>query len=169
MPSRSGITSLAKLVGSGMKDDLNLLWTIISIIGSVLGSVALAAWWLKGQLTSAEIRGLRAENENLKSEATAHATWRQFAEAQVKKLVEELAAAKESQATLQKHIAENADKKVLTDIVVTSSANIAAASSTVQTIYGAFEYFNLGDVREVKPSEQPKRPDVKIYFEPNKK
>ena len=55
--------------------DLNLLWTILSIIGSVIASVAIAAWWLKGHLTSAELKGLREQN-------AAHAVWRQLAEAQ---------------------------------------------------------------------------------------
>jgi hypothetical protein len=33
---------------------------------------------MKSQLTSAELAGVRAENESLKASAKAHETWRQF-------------------------------------------------------------------------------------------
>jgi len=91
--------------------DLSLLWTLVTIVGSVFASVAGAAWWLKGQLTSAELAGLREQNAALREQNAAHTVWRGFAEAQAKQLAEQLAEAKATSATLQKQIAEGPIKK----------------------------------------------------------
>ena len=110
--------------------DLSLLWTILSIIGSVLGSVAVAAWWLKGQFTGAELAGLREQN-------AAHTVWRQYAEAQARQLGEQLAAAQATIATLQKQIAEGAKKEVLADTAASSSRAIGAAGQTIDNWFAA--------------------------------
>jgi hypothetical protein len=41
--------------------ELKLIWTLLTSIPTLLGGAAYAGWWLKGQLTSSEIAGLRAE------------------------------------------------------------------------------------------------------------
>jgi hypothetical protein len=111
--------------------DLSLLWTILSIIVSVFASVAGAAWWLKGQLTSAELAGLREQN-------AAITAWRGFAEAQAKHLTEQLAEAKSTNATLQKQIAEGAKKEVLADTAASSSRAIVAAEGTLAEGLGLY-------------------------------
>jgi chromosome segregation ATPase len=114
--------------------DLSLLWTIISIIGSVIGSVAVAAWWLKSQLTSAELAGLKEQN-------TALATWRGFAEAQVKDLTEKLQtvtnklnSAEGTIQALRQQIAAGADKKQLAESITTSSGAVTSANNDVRAI-----------------------------------
>jgi hypothetical protein len=79
--------------------DLSLLWTILSIIGSVFASVAGAAWWLKGQLTSAEIAGVRAENAALTAWRGFIEAQKGFEEAQKDQFAEQLAEAKATIAT----------------------------------------------------------------------
>jgi hypothetical protein len=69
-------------------DAISLLWTIVSIIVSVLASVAGAAWWLKSQLTGAELAGLRAENAALTA-------WRQYAEAQKEEITKQMDSARQ--------------------------------------------------------------------------
>jgi hypothetical protein len=105
--------------------DLSLLWTILSIIGSVIGSVAVAAWWLKSQLTSAELAGLREQNAALTA-------WRGFAEAQAKQLAEQLSEARATQGSLQKQIAEGAQKEVLAVTAASSSRAIGAAEDVLK-------------------------------------
>jgi hypothetical protein len=122
-------------------ETISLLWTIVSIVGTtivtVLGSVAGAAWWLKGQLTGAELAGVKAEN-------AAHAVWRQFAEAQAKTATEQLKVVTEqltaAQATienLQKQIAAGAEKEVLANTTATASGEITAANNAVNRIHFA--------------------------------
>jgi hypothetical protein len=65
---------------------------LLSILGTIVISVAGAAWWLKSQLTSAELAGLKSEN-------AAHVAWRQFAETQAKAATERLNVATEKLAT----------------------------------------------------------------------
>jgi hypothetical protein len=105
--------------------DLSLLWTILSIVGSVFASVAGAAWWLKGQLTSAELAGLREQNAALTA-------WRGFAVAQAKQLAEQLAEARATQGTLQKQIAEGAQKEVLAFTAASSPRAIGAAEDVLK-------------------------------------
>jgi hypothetical protein len=102
--------------------DLSLLWTIVSIILSVFGSVWLAAWRLKGHLTGAEMAGLREQN-------AAHTAWRGFEEAQRKQLAEQLAETRATIATLQRQIEEGAKKEVLANTAASSSRAIEHANS----------------------------------------
>jgi len=121
-------------------ETISLLWTILSIIVSVIGSVAFAAWWLKGQLTGAELAGVKAEN-------AAHAVWRQFAEAQAKSATEQLTAAQATIETLQKQIAAGAEKKVLADTTASASAKINAANNDVKELTGPGPVFGTTDHR----------------------
>jgi chromosome segregation ATPase len=113
--------------------DLSLLWNILSIVVppflSVLGSVAFAAWWFKGQLTSAQLAGLKEQNAALREQKEAHTSWRGLAEAQAKQLAEQLAEARATIATLQRQIAEGAKKEVLANTAASSSRAIEHAES----------------------------------------
>jgi len=44
------------------------IWTVVTWLGYGLAVAASAGWWLKSQFTGREIRGLKAENENLKAQ-----------------------------------------------------------------------------------------------------
>jgi hypothetical protein len=135
--------------------DLSLLWTLVTIVGSVFASVAGAAWWLKGQLTSAELAGLREQNAALREQNAAHTVWRGFAEAQAKQLAEQLAEAKATNATLQKQIAEGANKEVLANTAASSSRAIGAAGMTIEKFVDGFEAVRL-----------PARPTWETYHLP---
>jgi hypothetical protein len=126
--------------------DLSLLWTLVTIVGSVFASVAGAAWWLKGQLTSAELAGLREQNAALTA-------WRGFAEAQREQLAEELAEAKATNATLQQQIAEGANKEVLADSAASSSRAIVAAEGTLARGLGmGIPLHVFGEFRKQRPA-----------------
>jgi hypothetical protein len=71
--------------------------------------------------------GLREQNAALREQNAAHTVWRGFAEAQAKQLAEQLAEAKATSATLQKQIAEGANKEVLANTAASSSRAIGAA------------------------------------------
>jgi hypothetical protein len=112
-------------------ETISLLWTIVSIvvttIVTVLGSVAGAAWWLKGQLISAELAGVRSENAALTQ-------WRQFSDAQANKLAEELAAVRADNDILRKQVVEGADKKALVESTATLSRSINVAATTASQL-----------------------------------
>jgi hypothetical protein len=133
--------------------DLSLLWTILSVIGSVIGSVAVAAWWLKGQFTGAELAGVRAEN-------AAHMVWRQYAEAQAKQLAEQLAEAKATIATLQTQIAEGATKEVLADTAASSSRAVERADEVAKRFSAYGDFINRTPPWETfrPPTEPPEKP-----------
>jgi hypothetical protein len=122
--------------------DLSLLWTLVTIVGSVFASVWLAAWRLKGHLTGAELAGVRAEN-------AAHTAWRQYAEAQAKQLEGQLAEAKATNATLQQQIASGANKEVLADTAASSSRSIVAAGTMITNF--------------IEAARLPKRPTWETY------
>jgi hypothetical protein len=75
--------------------------------------------------------GLREQNAALREQNAAHTVWRGFAEAQAKQLAEQLAEAKATNATLQKQIAEGANKEVLAESAASSSRAIGAAEGTL--------------------------------------
>ena len=132
--------------------DLSLIWTLLTIVGSVFASVVGAAWWLKGQLTSAELAGLREQNGALREQNGALTTWRQFAEAQAKQLEGQLAAAQATTATLQKQIAEGAQKEVLADTAASSSRSIGNAGVIIKDF-----------THVIQAMRQPTRPTWESY------
>jgi fumarylacetoacetate (FAA) hydrolase family protein len=122
--------------------DLDLLWTILSIIGSVIVSVAVAAWWLKGQLTSGEIKALREQN-------AAHAAWRQFAEAQLQKVTEELNSAQNQAHKLSR------DRQDFQDVATLLLRNLSTASTEVQEVRNRLTFPTpLQAVLGIKPQDQ---------------
>jgi hypothetical protein len=49
-----------------------LLWWVISTIGTIIGAVAVAVWWFRGQTKEAEIAGLKTVNDALKEQLKSH-------------------------------------------------------------------------------------------------
>jgi hypothetical protein len=102
------------------------LWQFLTILGTIIGSGAICAWWLKSQLSSAEMAGLR---EQIK----AHETWRGLAEAQTKIVTDQLTAAKGTIETLQGQIVAGASKETLAGTASITSGAVASALSANAT------------------------------------
>jgi hypothetical protein len=130
-------------------ETISLLWTIVSIVGTgiitVLGGVAGTAWWFKGQLTSSELAGVKAENAALKEQAKLHEGYRQWAEAQTKVVTEQLTAAQATIQTLKKEIAEGAKKEVLAATAESTSREISTAYFSVKALTGPTGPFHRPD------------------------
>jgi hypothetical protein len=139
---------------------ISLFWTIISIIGSVMASVAGAAWWFKGQLTGAELAGVKAENAVLKEQAKLHEGYRQWAEAQTKVITEQLTAAQATIETLKKQIGEGAKKEVLAATAESTSREINTAYYSVKGLTGPAGPFHRPDNHPVfgTTDHRPLRP-----------
>jgi single-stranded DNA-specific DHH superfamily exonuclease len=96
--------------------------------------------------------GLREQNAALREQNAAHTVWRGFAEAQAKQLAEQLAEAKATNATLQKQIAEGANKEVLANTAASSSRAIGVAGMTIEKFVDGFEAVRLLRARLGKPT-----------------
>jgi hypothetical protein len=110
-----------------MTDPVSLLWTILTIIGSTIVSVAGAAWWLKGQITGGEMAGLRES-------AKAHETWRAYAEARLAETKEQLTAALATNEKLQAQIASGEPKEILAASASAASSAVSAAIASNDAI-----------------------------------
>jgi hypothetical protein len=96
------------------------IWQFLTTIGTIIGTGAGAAWWLKGQLSGAEMAGLREQNK-------AHEVWRGLAEAQTKIVTDELTAAKAMIENMQVEISEGASKETLAGTASEASGAVASA------------------------------------------
>jgi hypothetical protein len=116
---------------------LNLVASVLAYGATVIGTLIFATWWVKGQFTSAEMAGLREQNK-------AHELWRGFAEAQTKKIQEELTrvqaeltTAQATIETLKTQIAAGASKETLAGTATITSGAVTsalAANTTASTV-----------------------------------
>jgi hypothetical protein len=106
------------------------IWNVIYWLGYALAAAMGFGWWLKSQFTGREIRGLKAENENLKAQSAVANERRLLAEDQQKYTANELATVKAQLVRAQEQLnAREPAEAIAGTIKVIESSTFAAITS----------------------------------------
>src|SRR5262249_38399614 len=142
----------------------SLVVNVCSIAATVMGSVAVAAWWLKSQLVGGEIAGLKAEDKSLRAEVGNVTASREvleqrrlLAEEQRKKSADDLLDVNAKLETAMAQINQHASPQAVFETIRVAgiSANSAISSNTAT---GEFlQPVTKGVILFVKPSELDKQ------------
>jgi hypothetical protein len=106
------------------------IWNVITWLGYALAVAAGGGWWLKSQFSGREIRGLKAENDNLKAQSAVANERRLLAEDQQKYTANELATVKAQLVRAQEQLnAREPAEAIAGTIKVIESSTFAAITS----------------------------------------
>jgi hypothetical protein len=119
-------------MGNSMTDEQ--IWNLVATVGTYLLTFGGAVWWLKGQLTSGEIRALKAENGAWQAKIEAVEARRLLAEDELKKVEKELRATKSQLETAEAQVKANAPKEdIFRTLQAAGVSSNAALSANTQT------------------------------------
>jgi signal transduction histidine kinase len=143
--SASVATRVARAAeGCGMTDQQ--IWNVISWLGNALAVAVFIGWWSKSQLTSREIKGLKAENDSLKAQSAASNERRLLAEEQHKITADKLAAVEARLVTAQDQLKAHASAEAIAGTITVIQSSTSAAISSNNEI-GRYLKADPPDVR----------------------
>jgi hypothetical protein len=135
-----------------MTDDQ--IFNVITILLSVMGSVALAAWWLRDKLVTSEMRGMTAENNALRALNAVAEERRLLAEDKNKTTADELTVVKAKLEDATAQLKQNASKEAVQQTIAAAQTSTnAAITASAGTAFVLEKVSNAVDLeRDLDPA-----------------